>query len=83
MNTGVEGGETAIKLARKWGYEVKGIPENQARVIFASENFWGRTLAACSSSSDPECSTNYGATRLRTTALTILYRLRSSFDVVQ
>eukprot|EP00658_Telonema_sp_P-2_P006105 TRINITY_DN12323_c0_g1_i1.p1 TRINITY_DN12323_c0_g1~~TRINITY_DN12323_c0_g1_i1.p1 ORF type:complete len:339 (+),score=115.14 TRINITY_DN12323_c0_g1_i1:262-1278(+) len=60
MNTGVEGGETAIKLARKWGYEVKGIAPNQAKVIFAAENFWGRTLAACSSSTDPDCSNNYG-----------------------
>jgi len=60
MNTGVEGGETAIKLARKWGYEVKGVAQNQARVIFAAENFWGRTLAACSSSTDPDCSNNYG-----------------------
>ena len=51
MNTGVEGGETAIKLARKWAYGVKNIPENQARVVFAEDNFWGRTLAACSSSS--------------------------------
>jgi len=60
MNTGVEGGETAIKLARKWAYEVKGVPENQAKVIFAAENFWGRTLAAVSSSTDTECSNNYG-----------------------
>jgi len=60
MNTGVEGGETAIKLARKWAYEVKGVAPNQARVLFAEENFWGRTLAACSSSTDPECSNNYG-----------------------
>jgi len=60
MNTGVEGGETAIKLARKWAYEVKGVAPNQARVLFAQENFWGRTLAACSSSSDPDCSNNYG-----------------------
>lgn len=60
MNTGVEGGETAIKLARKWAYEVKGVPTDQARVIFAADNFWGRTLAACSSSSDPDCSNNYG-----------------------
>ena len=39
MNTGVEGGETAIKLARKWGYLKKGIPENKARIIFANGNF--------------------------------------------
>lgn len=60
MNTGVEGGETAIKLARKWAYEVKGVAANEAKVIFAAENFWGRTLAACSSSTDPDCSNNYG-----------------------
>lgn len=53
MNTGVEGGETANKLARKWGYLKKGIPENKARIIFANGNFWGRTLAAISSSDDP------------------------------
>lgn len=53
MNTGVEGGETAIKLARRWGYVNKGIKENQATIIFAENNFWGRTLAAISSSTDP------------------------------
>ncbi|MBO98206.1 MAG: ornithine--oxo-acid transaminase [Flavobacteriales bacterium] len=53
MNTGVEGGETANKLARKWGYLKKGIEENKARIIFAKGNFWGRTLAAISSSDDP------------------------------
>ena len=45
MNTGVEGGETANKLARKWGYMKKGIEKNKARIIFAKGNFWGRTLA--------------------------------------
>lgn len=53
MNTGVEGGETANKLARKWGYEKKGIEENKAKIIFANGNFWGRTLAAISTSDDP------------------------------
>ncbi len=53
MNTGVEGGETANKLARKWGYEVKGIQDNKAKIIFAHGNFWGRTLAAISTSDDP------------------------------
>ena len=53
MNTGVEGGETANKLARKWGYLKKNIPENKARILFAKGNFWGRTLAAISSSDDP------------------------------
>jgi acetylornithine/succinyldiaminopimelate/putrescine aminotransferase len=60
MNTGVEGGETAIKLARRWGYEVKGIPSNKARVLFANHNFWGRTLAAVSSSSDPSAFRGFG-----------------------
>ncbi|EEC47888.1 ornithine aminotransferase [Phaeodactylum tricornutum CCAP 1055/1] len=60
MNTGVEGGETAIKLARRWGYAVKGIPPNQARVLFANHNFWGRTLAAVSSSSDPTAFRGFG-----------------------
>ena len=44
MNTGVEGGETAIKLARRWGYNVKGIAENKAKIIFAEGNFWGLPL---------------------------------------
>lgn len=60
MNTGVEGGETAVKLARRWGYEVKGIARNQARVMFANQNFWGRTLAAISSSNDPTAYKGFG-----------------------
>lgn len=60
MNTGVEGGDTACKLARKWGYKKKGIPTNEARIIFASENFWGRSLAAISASTDPQSFENYG-----------------------
>ena len=60
MNTGVEGGETANKLARKWGYLKKGIEENKARIIFANGNFWGRTLAAISSSDDPSSFQGFG-----------------------
>lgn len=60
MNTGVEGGETAVKLARKWGYTVKGIPSNQAKVIFASGNFWGRTIAAISTSQDEDSYADFG-----------------------
>lgn len=60
MNTGVEGGETAVKLARKWAYTVKGVEENKARIVFAEGNFWGRTIAAISSSSDPLSYTNFG-----------------------
>ena len=60
MNTGVEGGETANKLARKWGYNIKGIEDNKARIIFAKGNFWGRTLAAISSSDDPVSYEGFG-----------------------
>lgn len=60
MNTGVEGGETAVKLARKWAYTVKGIPQYEAKIIFAEGNFWGRTLAAISSSTDPDCKNGFG-----------------------
>ena len=60
MNTGVEGGETANKLARKWGYIKKGIPNNKARIIFVKGNFWGRTLAAISSSDDPTSYEGFG-----------------------
>lgn len=60
MNTGVEGGETSNKLARKWGYMKKGIPANQARIIFCQNNFWGRTLAAISSSTDPTSYDGFG-----------------------
>ena len=60
MNSGVEGGETALKLTRKWAYKVKGIPQNQAKVIYAAGNFWGRTIAAISSSTDPSSYADYG-----------------------
>lgn len=60
MNTGVEAGETAIKLARRWGYRCKGIPEDKARVVFAEGNFWGRTMAAISSSTDPSSYREFG-----------------------
>jgi ornithine--oxo-acid transaminase len=86
MNTGVEAGETAIKLTRKWAYLKKKVPKNQAKVplpataqsnrspanpfterspifaqvIFAANNFWGRTIAAASSSTDPSCYEDFG-----------------------
>ena len=60
MNTGVEGGETAVKLCRKWGYNVKNVPENKARVVFMKGNFWGRTLGAISSSTDPDSYAGFG-----------------------
>ena len=60
MNTGVEGGETAVKLARKWGYKIKGVKKNKAKIVFVSGNFWGRTLAAISSSDDPISTNDFG-----------------------
>jgi len=60
MNTGVEGGETALKLARRWAYDVKGVPANQAKMVFAKGNFWGRTLAAISASNDPSSYKGFG-----------------------
>lgn len=60
INTGVEAVETAIKLCRKWAYKVKGIPQNQAKIIFAENNFHGRTLGAISASVDPDARNDYG-----------------------
>jgi ornithine--oxo-acid transaminase len=58
MNTGVEAVETAVKLARRWGYKMKGIPDNQAKIIWVENNFHGRTLSSISASTDP---TSYSA----------------------
>ena len=60
MNTGVEAGETAVKLARRWAYEKKGVAPNEAVILFPEGNFWGRTIAAISSSSDPSSYKNFG-----------------------
>ncbi len=60
MNTGVEADETAIKLARKWGYTKKGIGENRAKVIVCEGNFHGRTMGIISASTDPDCLNGFG-----------------------
>lgn len=60
MNTGAEGVETAMKLARKWAYEKKGIAENQAKIIVCEGNFHGRTISIISASTDPESNKNFG-----------------------
>ena len=60
INTGVEAVETALKLCRKWAYKVKGVPTNQAKIIFASENFHGRTLGVISASTDPDSTGGFG-----------------------
>lgn len=60
MNSGVEAVETAMKLCRKWAYEVKGTAQNQAKILFASGNFHGRTLSVISASNDPSSRTGFG-----------------------
>ncbi len=60
MNTGAEADETALKLARKWGYEKKGIPENEAKIIVCADNFHGRTITIISMSTDPESYKGFG-----------------------
>ncbi|XP_027198711.2 ornithine aminotransferase precursor [Dermatophagoides pteronyssinus] len=60
MNTGVEACDSAVKLARRWAYDVKGIPYYKAKVVFAQDNFWGRSLAAISASTDPSSYKGFG-----------------------
>lgn len=60
MNSGAEAVETALKVARKWGYEVKGVPDGQAEIIVASDNFHGRTVAIVGFSSDPQSRGGFG-----------------------
>lgn len=60
MNSGVEGCETAVKLARRWGYVKKGIPKDQAQVAVARGNFWGRTITASGACDDPSRYNNFG-----------------------
>jgi ornithine--oxo-acid transaminase len=60
MNTGVEAVETSLKLCRKWAYEKKGIPEGKAKILFASQNFHGRTLGVISASVDPSSRNGFG-----------------------
>jgi ornithine--oxo-acid transaminase len=60
MNTGVEACETSIKLSRKWAYNIKGVPNNGVKHVFADGNFWGRSLAAISSSTDPSSFAGFG-----------------------
>ena len=60
MNTGVEAVESALKVARKWGYEVKGVPADQAEIIVCADNFHGRTLAVVGFSTDSGSTTGFG-----------------------
>lgn len=60
MNTGVEAVETAMKLSRKWGYEVKGVEKNCAKIVVCNENFHGSTLGVISYSTDVSATNNFG-----------------------
>ena len=60
MNSGAEAVETAVKLARKWSYEVKGVSENAAKIVVCENNFHGRTTTIVSFSNDPDANNNYG-----------------------
>jgi len=60
MNTGAEADETALKLARRWGYDVKGIPENEAKIVVCADNFHGRTITIISMSTDPDSYKGFG-----------------------
>jgi ornithine--oxo-acid transaminase len=60
MNTGAEGDETALKLCRKWAYDKKGVPENEAKIIVCENNFHGRTITVVSMSTDPEAREGFG-----------------------
>jgi len=60
MNTGVEACETAVKLARRWGYRSKGIPDNQAKVVMCNGNFWGRSITASGACDDPQRYAHFG-----------------------
>lgn len=58
--SGVEACESAFKLARRWAYDVKKVPNNKAKMVMANDNFWGRSIAAVSSSTDPESYGGFG-----------------------
>ena len=60
MNTGVEAAETAVKLARRWAYDVKGVPRYKAKIVFAQGNFWGRSIAAVTASTDEDSYGGFG-----------------------
>lgn len=60
MSSGVEACESSVRLARKWGYKVKGVPQDQANLILANGCFWGRSIVASGACSDPVRYTNFG-----------------------
>ncbi|MBK9256427.1 MAG: ornithine--oxo-acid transaminase [Saprospiraceae bacterium] len=82
MNSGVEAVETAMKLTRKWAYQVKGVPENQAVIVFANGNFHGRTLSVISASTDPTSRKGFGPfmTGIKNIAYNDLQALKSVLE---
>lgn len=60
MNTGVEAGETAVKIIRRWAYRDKGVPEDEAVVLYPYNNFWGRSITARGTSSNPKMTEGFG-----------------------
>jgi ornithine--oxo-acid transaminase len=74
MNTGAEAVETALKICRKWGYEVKGIPENQAQIIVCENNFHGRTTII-SFSNDENARKNFGPLQKALSKLLMMIRI--------
>ena len=60
MNAGVEAVESGLKIAKRWGYNVKKIPKDKAKIVFMIGNFWGRTYAACATSEDPDRFEGFG-----------------------
>jgi len=60
MNSGVEADETACKMARRWGYRTKGIPDNEAMILFPTGNFWGRSITASGACDDPARYNDFG-----------------------
>jgi ornithine--oxo-acid transaminase len=75
MNTGAEAVETALKICRKWGYEVKGIPENQAQIIVCENNFHGRTTTIISFSNDENARKNFGPLQKALSKLLMMIRM--------
>ena len=81
-NTGVEATESAVKLARRWAYDVKGVQQNQAVVLFPRGNFWGRSIAAVSASTDPSSYGGYGPYVPHSSFQTIPYNDIPAFETV-
>src|SRR5690625_8050491 len=81
MNTGAEAVETALKTARRWAYDVKGVADDQAEVLVCADNFHGRTMAAVSISSDPDTQSDYGSLLTRFLVIPIAVLVACNIDI--